>query len=795
MLGQAGHRSTEEQQHAAGCGHDQAEQPAVQRSAVHDVLRAPGRPLDDETREDMEARFGADFSDVRIHDDSAARASAAEVGARAYTSGNHVVIGDDGADEHTLAHELTHVIQQRQGPVAGADNGNGLKVSDPSDRYEREAEANATRVMRAPASAAAPEHPRAGRPRSTETVQRAVVAQVESGDGRSVSEIHFAGRPESPYSGTMGDHSTAYVVQQEAVKRAVKGKTPLQAAQHIQALVARSAELPGVTRSDNLPQEMKDECDAALRELNETINLITGGNVPEGNQFPLVQKMVSNFLHFRELIPFTTMNVAAVSQGRAGKGKAESGSNRTLSECAEFVAMNPGVPLSNQEVESVKLAMWKIMDRDGVALVATEHRETVLQELAPGMNPALLPGERCGIIIEQHLTSIEMAYPGIIGSVFGAMGSAKDAFMVEMGPVLAGRKEENKLYYAEELKKKTVLIEDYQNRGMHEGRGRSKAYEREVEVWYELAEGLKFNGGGMPDFPAPRQQASGRTLRSKFVKSSTMSFLAETLENANLEADRGAMGPSWSNSATPAGGQTAHNATMRRDDDSERQYLTSQVEVTGGRISAYHSAGRSPSPFSGTMGAHTTAWIAHLDSIRTNIVGRTLDEAARFIIDTAIPEARKMAETASTAFSFSLDEQGANHREKLVEAARHLEGSVYILSAVASEAGGNPLQAARYPLVLQQAINALLTFINFIPGATIDKSDTGGKAEGVARNNLLQYENGTKFLNKNELRRHIRELLDYPEDATPAQKRALDENHKRVVKSSYPKSARDAGIA
>ncbi|MFE6778635.1 DUF4157 domain-containing protein [Streptomyces sp. NPDC057702] len=95
----------------------------------------------------MEARLGADFSDVRLHTDAAARASAAEVGARAYTSGNHVVIGDGGADRHTLAHELTHVIQQRQGPVVGIDNGSGLRISDPSDRFEREAEANATRVM------------------------------------------------------------------------------------------------------------------------------------------------------------------------------------------------------------------------------------------------------------------------------------------------------------------------------------------------------------------------------------------------------------------------------------------------------------------------------------------------------------------------------------------------------------------------------------------------------------------------------------------------------------------------
>lgn len=103
--------------------------------------------MDAPLREEMEARLGADFSDVRIHDDSAARASAAEVGARAYTSGSNVVIGDGGGDKHTLAHELTHVVQQRQGPVSGTDNGSGLSISDPGDRFEREAEANATRVM------------------------------------------------------------------------------------------------------------------------------------------------------------------------------------------------------------------------------------------------------------------------------------------------------------------------------------------------------------------------------------------------------------------------------------------------------------------------------------------------------------------------------------------------------------------------------------------------------------------------------------------------------------------------
>jgi Domain of unknown function (DUF4157) len=156
VLRRAGHPGTEGQrQDGPVLGHQHTEQaatPAVQRSdTVHAVLRTPGQPLDEATRTDMEARLGADFSDVRVHTDAAARASAAEVGAHAYTSGSHVVVGEGGGDRHTLAHELTHVIQQRRGPVAGTDDGNGLKVSDPSDRFEREAEANATRVLSGPA--------------------------------------------------------------------------------------------------------------------------------------------------------------------------------------------------------------------------------------------------------------------------------------------------------------------------------------------------------------------------------------------------------------------------------------------------------------------------------------------------------------------------------------------------------------------------------------------------------------------------------------------------------------------
>ncbi|MFB7913809.1 DUF4157 domain-containing protein [Streptomyces sp. NPDC056061] len=130
------------------------------RSPVHDVVSSGGgQPLDTDTRTDMERRMGADFSDVRVHTDSAAHESAKSVGAHAYTVGNNVVFQRDAYEPSspqgrtTLAHELTHVIQQRSGPVDGAQAPGGIRVSDPSDRFEREAVANADRVLSDPAPA------------------------------------------------------------------------------------------------------------------------------------------------------------------------------------------------------------------------------------------------------------------------------------------------------------------------------------------------------------------------------------------------------------------------------------------------------------------------------------------------------------------------------------------------------------------------------------------------------------------------------------------------------------------
>lgn len=85
-----------------------------------------GRALDLSLRAPMERGFDADFSQVKVHDDTNAATLAQQVHARAFTVGRDVFFDRDEYNPHTtvgqrlLAHELTHVLQQGGGDPAGA---------------------------------------------------------------------------------------------------------------------------------------------------------------------------------------------------------------------------------------------------------------------------------------------------------------------------------------------------------------------------------------------------------------------------------------------------------------------------------------------------------------------------------------------------------------------------------------------------------------------------------------------------------------------------------------------------
>jgi hypothetical protein len=84
-------------------------------------LRGRGRPLPKTLRTFFEPRFGHDFSNVRLHTDGRAAITAGAISARAFTAGRDIVFGasqfapETGHGKRLLAHELTHVVQQRRG--------------------------------------------------------------------------------------------------------------------------------------------------------------------------------------------------------------------------------------------------------------------------------------------------------------------------------------------------------------------------------------------------------------------------------------------------------------------------------------------------------------------------------------------------------------------------------------------------------------------------------------------------------------------------------------------------------
>lgn len=114
-------------------------------------VRTGGMPLPESLRSYFEPRFGRDFSDVRVHTGPRADEVARSINAEAFTLGRDIVFSDGSYRPNTnegkelLAHELTHVVQQRAAEASRKQ----LRIGDPDDRFETEAERIATRVTRA----------------------------------------------------------------------------------------------------------------------------------------------------------------------------------------------------------------------------------------------------------------------------------------------------------------------------------------------------------------------------------------------------------------------------------------------------------------------------------------------------------------------------------------------------------------------------------------------------------------------------------------------------------------------
>jgi hypothetical protein len=255
-------------QRASESSEGQREAPA----SIEATVSAAGRPLPN--REFFEARLGHDFSRVRVHDDGAAARSAADVDARAYTVGEHVVFGQgqlqpgNAASERLVAHELTHVLQQRSAPQV----------------VQRSANAGGGSGSRLPDDVRATMERRLGSDFSSVTVHHsgAKARQVASSGAYAITrgdEIHFApGRfnPNSAKGMGLIAHELAHVVQQ---RRGAAGSMSAQPAleseaERVERDVSASVATAPVSGRSRYPEHRKDSFD-----LLKVIRAAAGGSI------------------------------------------------------------------------------------------------------------------------------------------------------------------------------------------------------------------------------------------------------------------------------------------------------------------------------------------------------------------------------------------------------------------------------------------------------------------------------------------------------------------------------------
>lgn len=174
---------------------------------------------------DMEASFGADFSGVRIHQDS----QADSLGALAYTQGSDIHLAPGQYAPHTqggkelLGHELAHVLQQSEGHVRTTAFAGGVPLND-DPALEREADDLGARAARG------------------ERVGRVVAASSSGGDLAKLKEDTAEGEEPADSVENSGEESVSLAEDAEtpvdATEPPVATAQPKAAGRPIQARAA-----------------------------------------------------------------------------------------------------------------------------------------------------------------------------------------------------------------------------------------------------------------------------------------------------------------------------------------------------------------------------------------------------------------------------------------------------------------------------------------------------------------------------------------------------------------------------
>lgn len=397
----------------------------AQRQRLRDMFGEAAQLEQDETRNEtglpdgvksgIESLSGMSLESVKVHYNSS---QPAQLNALAYAQGSEIHVAP-GQERH-LPHEAWHVVQQAQGRVQPTiQMKDGVPVND-DEGLEHEADvmgarASAMQMKLNPTAVLETTLP------ATPVVQRVTTQILPDAEDGKIGGIAIVGRPPQTFSGSMGDHTTAFTLIASGLENQLTGKTIVEASVILAKLVNSLYHLPGMKLADSLPKDHSGRLQEALtnahwyveqfrgfrkkKQQNETgfLNLAVQNQDEYEFSSGLVahmQNWVDAYLEARELVPLSTINTKALNAPLAGKGKGESANPLIASEKD-----------GNFNAQNVLNAAIGLFDARSAATVCLASDEQTLARVAPGVRYDLGPEDKRNLLVMQHIHTLYSFYP------------------------------------------------------------------------------------------------------------------------------------------------------------------------------------------------------------------------------------------------------------------------------------------------------------------------------------------------------------------------------------------------
>jgi hypothetical protein len=666
--------------------------------------------LPDNLKSGIESLSGYSMDQVKVHFNSH---KPAQLQAHAYAQGTNIHLAP-GQERH-LPHEAWHVVQQMQGRVRPT-----LQMKDAigiNDDAGLEAEAD---MMGARAAQFGGGQARAGLQlkfsgKQEKVAQRAVLSKISghwasnsdpmdvsgapSKEDYVIDDVIIGGRTPSPFAGTMGAHSTAWIAHLDAVRRQLVGTTLGEGITWLSGMANHDLASPLLKLDGYLNPVQQANLGTARYHLQkhvEELQKFNDTNITKSNYSlatTWLRSTINAYLTYVNFLPMST--VAGGDPGGHGEGAARSELNafefavsekhradRSNSATAEQFDPLPAKDLSGEDKllgginDSLKLLLRGTLT-DGaligykkqiaetlVSMFAKETPEVYASSHRDLQSDAAKP-EVWALALQNFLRTIRIAYP----YAYDFARLAEEDVIKPLIKTLNGSLDEEVVYrYLTGQKRFTAISGTYTFHGEE-----AQKTENKNKIESELVDGhrvdqaeIRFSATGLSD-----------------IQQSGSSFGATVL-----------------------------------------------VDPASGRIGDVVVNGRTKSPFSGTMGAHTTAWTVHVDAVIRLLKDRTLPEGIRALANRARSE---MTENKALEYAGTISEK---HQIFLVGGFNWLKQQI---GTATGSIGGHDEKAMTDQL--EALIHSYLNFVNLIPTSTIEVGRLpNGRSEGIHRTFLTRYE-------------------------------------------------------